>query len=66
MNDNSGLYFTVGALFVAVIGLGLYFGGFVGERHSGSTTTNSTTIQRSVAPDNSTTTTITKEKTTPN
>lgn len=60
MNDNSGLYFIVGALVVAVAGLGLYFGGFVGGGGGGSDT--KTTIERTITPDSSSTT-IKKEVT---
>lgn len=54
MNDNSGLYFIVGALVVAVAGLGLYFGGFVGNGGGGSE--SKTTIERTITPDSSSTT----------
>lgn len=62
MNDggNSGLYFIVGALVVAVVGLGLYFGGFVGGYKS-----QTTSVERTVTPDSSSTTSTTTTKTTP-
>jgi hypothetical protein len=51
-NDNSGLYFIVGGLVVVVLGAGLYFGGIVGGYK-----TQTTTIERTVGPFSSSTTT---------
>lgn len=58
MNDNSGLYFIVGGLAVLVIGV-LYFGGVIPH---GSSTSKSTTIERTLTPDPSSTTTATTTK----
>ncbi len=60
MSDNtnspgSDLYFVVGGLAVLVVGLVLYFGGFV----DGPPATQSTTIERTITPDSSSITTTT-------
>lgn len=63
-NDNSGLYFIVGALVVVVgIGVFLFNGGYLG--HRGDSTLHTTSIERSttVTPDGDRTTTVTREKT---
>ena len=58
MNDNNGgLYFVVGGIAVVVIGMVMYFGGFMGG-HDGTDT--KTTIERTITPDSSSTT-VTKE-----
>jgi hypothetical protein len=61
MNDNNGgLYFVVGGIAVVVIGMVMYFGGFMGDRGGDGAT--QTTIERTITPDStSTTTTTTKE-----
>ena len=46
--DNSGLYFIVGGLLVAVVAFGLYYFGAVGNRDTGGTTTAS--VAESVTP----------------
>ena len=63
MNDNGGLYFIVGGLAViAVIGVILYSNGMLGHHGSGASVTGgTTTIERTVTP-NSSTTTIEKRR----
>ena len=61
---NSGLYFIVGALVVVVLGAILYFGGYFG--HTGTSSSRSTTIERSISPapgGETSTTTVTRQST---
>jgi hypothetical protein len=59
MNDNNGgLYFVVGGIAVVVIGMVMYFGGFMGDRDADGVDTK-TTIERTITPDSSSTSTTT-------
>jgi hypothetical protein len=54
-NGGGGLYFIVGGLVVVVLGMVLYFGGYIGPAHTGSAVSSgasrSTTVERTVTPD---------------
>ncbi len=57
-NGGGGLYFVVGGLVVVVLGMVLYFGGYVGPTHTApaasavsSEPTRSKTVERTVTPD---------------
>lgn len=47
--DNTGLYFVVGGLLVAVVAFGLYYFGAIGNRDAGPSTTTAS-VAESVTP----------------